>query len=175
MALQVQDFLREYEGRTDEELLRLALERDQLTADANRALSSELSRRGLDGGDRLQEFRAEEEDRRKTLERDTGRLFFPWAQYGFGRWRFCKWDRKPASHPGFEEFTTTVFVVVFGIPLVPTGTFRMRRRKGFGGGQLHVIERLPLNWAQVVMVWAATLSVFLAFGIALRALPLFIR
>jgi hypothetical protein len=47
MALQVQDFLRGYEARTDEELLRLALERDQLTADANLALSSELSRRGL--------------------------------------------------------------------------------------------------------------------------------
>ena len=175
MTLQVQDFLREYESRTDEGLLRLALERDHLTADANLALSSELSRRGLDGGEKLREFRAEEADRRKALERDMGTLVNPWVWNGFGRWRFCKWDRKPASQSGFEEYTTTVFVVAFGIPLVPTGTFRVRGRKRFGGGQMHVIERLPLNWAQVVMVWAATLSAFLAFGIALRAIPLFIR
>lgn len=170
MALQVQDFLRNYENRSDEELLRLELERDQLTPDATLALASELSRRGLTGGEKLREFREEEDDRRKALERDTGTLVNPWIWRGFGRWRFCKWDRKPADQPGFEEFTTTVFVIAFGIPLVPTGTFRMRCRKGFGGGRMHVIERLPLNWAQVVMVWAATLSVFLAIGIALRML-----
>jgi hypothetical protein len=166
-------FSKGVESKTDEELLRLALERDQLTADANLALSSELSRRGLNSEEKLREFRAGGESRRKALDRDIGRLFLTWN--GFGRSRFWKCERRAASDAGLEEFTTTVFVVVLWVPLVPIGTFRVRGRTGFFSGPVHVLERLPLNWAQVVKVWAATLSIFFALAIALRAIPLLLR
>jgi hypothetical protein len=45
--MQIHDFLREYETKSDEELLRVARDIDDLTLEARAALQSELSRRGL--------------------------------------------------------------------------------------------------------------------------------
>jgi len=45
--MQIDDFLREYESKSDEELLRVAHDIDQLTPEARTAIYSELSRRGL--------------------------------------------------------------------------------------------------------------------------------
>ena len=46
--MQVGDFAKEYQSKTDEELLRLAKDSDQLTSEARSYLDSELVRRGID-------------------------------------------------------------------------------------------------------------------------------
>jgi hypothetical protein len=48
--MQIHDFLRIYESKSDEELLLVARDIDDLTIEARAALESELSRRGLDRG-----------------------------------------------------------------------------------------------------------------------------
>ena len=49
--MQIHDFLRVYESKSDEELLLVARDVDDLTDEARAALHSELSRRGLHGAD----------------------------------------------------------------------------------------------------------------------------
>jgi len=53
----------EYREKTDSELLRLAMNREQLTPEANVALSGELARRRIDSGTHLDAARLEEQDR----------------------------------------------------------------------------------------------------------------
>ena len=58
--MQIFDFFKEYEARTDEELLRLSLESDQLTDDANQAWvvgGGGEGRRGRGGDPRLNALR----------------------------------------------------------------------------------------------------------------------
>ena len=75
--MEIQDFARwryrtdlasEYEAKSDEELLRLALESVELTPEANVALSAELSRRKINTREQLDEFQVQEQRRRKKEE-----------------------------------------------------------------------------------------------------------
>jgi hypothetical protein len=45
--MQIQDFVKAYEVKSDEELMQLAAAREQLTPEARLALQSELSRRQI--------------------------------------------------------------------------------------------------------------------------------
>ena len=58
--MQIQELVDEYRKRTDEELLRLAREREQLTPEAISALTDELARRKI-AAERLQSFSKEEQ------------------------------------------------------------------------------------------------------------------
>jgi len=55
-----QELAEHYQALIDEELLRLALDPDQLDPDARIQLQAELARRGIDSSTRLDEFREEE-------------------------------------------------------------------------------------------------------------------
>jgi len=46
--MKVEDFAKEYQAKTDDELLRLAAHSEQLTPEASTSLSRELARRGID-------------------------------------------------------------------------------------------------------------------------------
>jgi len=54
--MQVGDLAGKYQTKTDEELLRLAMDSDQLTADAQAYLTSELAKRGI-GAEQVRAFR----------------------------------------------------------------------------------------------------------------------
>jgi hypothetical protein len=54
--MKMADFAGKYEAKTDEELLRLAMDSDQLTADAQGCLASELAKRGI-SAERVRAFR----------------------------------------------------------------------------------------------------------------------
>ena len=58
--MQIQEIADEYRKKTDEDLLRLARDREQLTAEANSALTDELARRKIAAG-RFKAFSKEEE------------------------------------------------------------------------------------------------------------------
>lgn len=79
--MQIQELADEYRKKTDEDLLRLARDREQLAAEANSALTDELARRKIAAG-RFKAFSKEEErqERKATFRSKRQR-----AQVA-GRW-----------------------------------------------------------------------------------------
>ena len=154
--MEIQDFASEYTTKSNEELLRLALDPTQLTVEANFALSAELRNRGLDVKDQIRKFQQLEDERKQKEELDIGRLWLL-HPYGIGRKRFCEGHYTFDSASGIEEFTTTIFVLLFWLPLIPTRTYRVTREKGVRPIQINAIKKLPLDWGQVMKVWLLTL------------------
>lgn len=156
-----QEIAAEYRDKTDKELLRLALIPDQLTPEANGALAGELARRRIDSAAHLDAARQEEQERRAENEKNLGTLgFIP--HFGVGRMRFGKGDRIYDSAAGLERFKTTVFIVLFWFPLIPTGTYLVERMR-VSPHELTVLEKLPLDWEQILKVWVVAAGSILAF------------
>jgi len=149
--MQYEELVKSYEGKSDEELLRLRLDSEELTAEASAALMGELAKRGI-GRDRIKAFRDLEAKRKEELSRNPGNLFFTF-RLGVGRWHFGKADRVYDSTTGIEQFRTTVFIVLLFFPAIPTGSYLVEKRRGFLSGKLRIIEKLPLDWKQVLKVW----------------------
>jgi hypothetical protein len=61
--MQIGNFAGDYQAKTDEELLRLAMELDQLTSEAQAHLTREFAKRGI-SAEQIRAFREEEELRR---------------------------------------------------------------------------------------------------------------
>jgi hypothetical protein len=169
-AMEIQDLIKEYETKTNEELLRLALDSEQLTPEATTALTNELAKRRLSGTEQLNAFREAEEQRKVEQSRDPGTLFFLHA-YGIGRKRFGKAEYNYSSDTGIERFRTTVFVVLFWLPLIPTGSFLVERKRKFLSNQMIVLEKCPLDWEQVLKVWAVAAASLLTLIWVFKLLP----
>jgi hypothetical protein len=166
----IQEFAEEYRGKTDEELLRLALKPEQLTPEANAVLNDELARRRINNAERLKAFRDEEEQQKEEEQKNPGRLLVL-HPYGIGRMRFGKAERNSNPATGMERFRTTVFLVLFWLPLVPTGTFLVERKRAFFSNEMTVLQRLPLDWEQVLKVWVVASIILLAVIWAFKLLP----
>jgi hypothetical protein len=169
-SVELQELAEEYQRRTDEELLRLAFDRTQLTPEASSILNDELSRRRINTTERLAVFNAEEEQRKEEQRNDAGKLFVI-HPYGVGRKRFGKAERVYNPETGMERFRTTVFVVLFWLPLIPTGTFLVDRERSFLSSQMTVLKRLPLDWEQVLKVWVVASASLLALIWIFKLLP----
>ena len=170
--MEIQDLAEGYRGKTDEELLRLAVSAADLTPEANLMLSNELSRRGINTAERLVPFREEEKKRQEQASKHTGSLFII-HPFGIGHLRFGKADYlyNPAS--GLERFQTTIFVMLFWFPLIPTGTFLIEKKRSFFSRRFTVLKRLPLDWRQVRRVWGVAIGVLFAIVVALGLLLYF--
>jgi hypothetical protein len=169
--VEAQDFGKEYQSKTDEELLRLELVSEQLTPEAKEALKGELSRRLISGTNRLSVFREQESRRKAEQAADPGRLF---SIYGIGRRRFGKAGYFYNAETGIERFTTTVFVVFFHFPLVPTGTYLAERSRGSLSNQITFLEKLPIDWEQILKVWVVAAGSLLALIWVFKLLPRFL-
>ena len=170
--MEIQDLAEEYRGKTDEELLRLALAAADLTPEANLTLSNELSHRGINTAERLAPFREEEKKRQEEASKHTGSLFII-HPFGIGHFRFGKADRVYNPTSGLERFQTTIFIVLFWLPLIPTGTFLIEKKRSFFSQRFTVLRRLPLDWRQVRRVWGVAIGVLLSAIIALGLLLYF--
>jgi hypothetical protein len=159
--MNAQELAEEYRDKTDKELLRLALVREQLTAEAKDVLSSELARRRINSGAHLDVARNEEQERKAENDSSLGTLGFV-PLFGAGRMRFGKADRVSDPETGLERFKTTVFVVLFFFPLIPTGTYLVERDRSLPY-KVNGLERLPLDWVQVLKVWVVAAGSILAF------------
>ena len=166
--MEVQDLAKQYQSKTDEELLRLELASEELTPEANVALRDELAKRQINGTDRLSAFREEETQRQTEQASDPGRLF---TIYSIGRSRFGKGRYDYNSETGMERFATTVFVVFFYFPLIPTGTYLAERKRAFFSNPITFLERLPLDWEQVLKVWVVAAGTLLALIWVFKLLP----
>jgi hypothetical protein len=159
--MHTQALLEQYSTKTDEELFRLAVNREELTEEACAALDQVMQGRGLDKSECLEYARQEEEERKQQLARNPGPLFR--VRGGLiGRDRFGKanYSFDPATR--METFDTTIFILFFWLPLIPTASYRVTRRKEFLSDEFDVIERLPLQWEQVLTIWIVASSIVLA-------------
>ncbi len=167
--MQYEDLAKSYETEPDEELLRLALDSEHLTQEASAVLSGELSRRGISGTERLTAFRDEEEQRKEKLAGNPGSLFLL-HPYGIGRKRLGKAGRIYSPETGVERFRTTVFVVLFWLPLIPTGSYLVERKRKFPSNEMTILKKLPLDWDQVLKVWVVAATILLALILVIKRL-----
>lgn len=168
--VEIQNLVEGYQSKTDEELLRLALHPEQLTPEANTVLNSELARRRIDSTERLKEFREEEEQEERERSKVLLRQFII-HPYGIGRKRFGKAERTHNPETGMEQFRTTLFVVFFYFPLIPTGTFLVERKRAFLSNPMTILEKLPLDWEQALKVWVVASAALLALIWVFKLLP----
>ena len=151
------DFVHAYADKSDDELLRLQLDSKDLTLHASAALMGELARRGIGTEDHLDAFREREKQRKQEQSANPGNLFII-SRLGIGRWYFGKRDRTFDRVRNVERFRTTVFILLLWFPLIPTGSYLIEKRRGFFSNKIKVLSRLPLDWEQVVKVWAVAFS-----------------
>ena len=105
--MDAQALLEQYSAKSDEELFRLSVEREELTDDARTALDQVMRGRGIDKSERIECLRQEEDERKQQLARNPGPLFR--VRGGLiGRDRFGKayYSFDPTSQ--METFDTTV-------------------------------------------------------------------
>lgn len=150
----VGDLKSTYEQFADDELLKLAGEREQLMEDARLALESEMRRRGLVQADILT-FNSEIEQ--AEAERNTADIgvFHP---YGIGKRFYGRQNRFADAMSGTEEYDTTLWVVALWFPLVPLCSVRIRRKTGTVGsflqhGAFEVVQPKPRDWGQIFKTW----------------------
>ena len=127
-GMNVQELGEEYRNKTNKELLRLALRAEQLTQEAQLALTAELATRGINGEANLDAARHEEEQRKAENDRELGTLGFVFP-IGIGRMRFGKANRVYDPETDIESFKTTIFIVLLCFPLIPTGTYLVERKR----------------------------------------------
>jgi len=70
-----------------------------------------------------------------------------------------------------EQFTTTVFIVIFFFPLIPTGTYLAERKRELLSIRPTFLEKLPLDWEQVLKVWVVASGSLLALIWLFKLLP----
>jgi hypothetical protein len=155
------EFLTTYQHMTDGQLLQVANEGD-LIPEAQFALGEELRRRNLKNTD----LPRHKETRHEKLEKETKERWFPLARYrslGFalyGRKFLNDIDRQ-------QNVVVRTRFFVFIIPLIPIASYRFKysgdpRRWFQWKAEYHVLNRVPLNWDEVLFTWAKTAAWMLA-------------
>ena len=153
-----------YKGLTNQELLNLGGE-GGFTDDAEIVFLAELARRKL-GQNAVKRFVAVTERRnlREEVVERGGGYRSPGIQF-FGKSYQSESDKEANIQIRTKWFTMS------GIPLIPIASYRFKCTSGTGkwfpkNTEQRVIERVPLNWAQVVMTWITT-AVLIVGGLLL--------
>ena len=156
-----------YYSKSDDELLLICSEADELTPEAREALKAEMSRRGLTEREAA-DFRKEIEfeKRREAKQKERQRLM------GNGRSWFGKANVVCQPVSNRERFETTFFITFIYLPVVPLGSYRIERLKRGWREKIILFEKLALNWEQVLRAWVITGLVALA---AMWALKVWVR
>jgi hypothetical protein len=95
-------------------------------------------------------------------ERTLGKLGV-FHLFGVRRIRLGNADRVYDPETGLERFRTTVFIVLFCFPLIPTGTYLVERKRRGSPDELKVLEKLRLDWEQILKIWVVAAGSILAF------------
>lgn len=165
----------DYSSLSDDEVLRLATRPQDLTDEARSLLDAELSQRNLNAHD-VETCRAvvTEFERSEALK-----VAVPFTTRGMGRKFFGKSNYQYDSISNSEEFDTTLWFVLLMFPLIPLGTYRIRRRRRenwwdrlFADNKFEVSEKLSRNWQQIALTWLK--AVLVVIGIRL-SLPLLLE
>lgn len=151
----------DYSDKTDDELLALASDVEDLTPEARSVLVAELKGRSLNAPSRVEELK--EEQQQYELNDDVDRAHQPLI-YGCGRRIFGRTNVETVGTG--QEYDATIFAVVARFPLVPLGTYRFSN----DGDCEHVVQKKELNWSQVALVWAKGLAIVLGIMILIPLL-----
>jgi hypothetical protein len=149
--------------------MRLALERDQLTEEAQLALEVEICTRRISPID-LASFRTESLATQAEQDRNVGPIT---TSAHIGK-RF--FGRKNLSHDPrlrTEEFDTTLWFFALWFPIFPVGSYRIRRlyHRRFHFCQsdvFHVLKKYEArDWEQILSTWIKAMLVvlLLRFGV----------
>ncbi len=159
--MHIQDLTWEYQSKSDEELLRLATEPDQLTADARTVLAGELARRQIDGVERLKHFQEEEQQGRRTVEQPAAHKIVS-SLYDWHVSRFIK-DVLRLYHSHFWFFVKLV------APAVVVGYIAIF---GARSEAREIIRQLPSGFTlmshrtEIIELWLVNISGYLASWLA---------
>lgn len=120
----MKNFAMEYQALTDDEVLRIAADRENLVDEARQAIDMEMHRRNLTAND-MGQYQSHIE--KAAMQQQVGNLPFL-IPYGIGKKLFGKRARTVDPKAIWEEFDTTLWIVLFWVPLIPVTTYRIRRR-----------------------------------------------
>ena len=154
--MRYEDFAGSFERKSDEELLRLEMESGSLTPEATATLTNELAKRRINSAERISAFRDGEKRREEAQSKNPGNLFLHF-RFGIGRWYLGKAERVRDPNTGTERFKTTVFILLLWFPLIPTGSYLVEKQRGVGSRGITILKKLPLDWKQVLRVWAVAI------------------
>jgi len=146
----------DYHHLTDDELLHIAEDRNNLTDEARLALDTELNSRKLTSAD-IDTYRVGREEAEKADQLQRARTTYSFNR-GITKEFFGKANRRRDPSGAFEEYESTLWFVVFWFPLFPIGTFTLRRdiKRWLGiewKGSEVALERHPRNWEQILLTW----------------------
>jgi hypothetical protein len=159
----------EYQRLSQDELLHLAEEKDQLTDEARLALDAELHRRKVTSSDvDFHRIEFDAADKADKLKRATPDLIL---YGGLGKRFLGKANRHRDPGRMFEQYETTLWFVVLWFPVFPIATFTVRRELERWLGMLVAsdavaLDRHPRNWEQILLTWVKAASVLLAVRLA---------
>ena len=152
-----------YKTLTDQELLNLGRQ-GGFTEEAEQVLRKELSRRNLGPHDVKQYTAATE---RSSLQDEVVERGGGYRRIGlqfFGKSYLNESDRRANIQIWTKWFT------IGGIPLIPIASYRFKCASSSGkrlptNMQQRVIDRVPLSWSQVFIVWIKTAIITVGVGL----------
>ena len=158
-----------YQNLKDDEVLQIAVEREQLTDDARLALDAELSRRKISAVD-VESRRVETAEAEHTEKLRLWKIGYI-AHWGLGKKSLGKTNRRLDPGGAFEEYDTTVWFAVLWFPVFPIATYTVRRNLERWRGLVFrsdevAIERHPRNWEQILLTWVKCAGLLLATRLA---------
>jgi hypothetical protein len=147
---------RNYEQMSDGDLMRIAIDRAELTPEALAALEAQLSARGL-GEAQQREFASTYRAQVAAEEREqvskSVRNFQ--SRRGIGTAFYGRRDLKEMNNR--EQYQATRWFCIFWIPLIPLGTYIVHRTTTTWLGlfdDVRTLRKVPLDWEQVFKTWA---------------------
>lgn len=153
----MKNFAIEYQALSDDEILLIAADRENLVDEARQAIDMEMHRRNLTSSD-ISQYQGHIE--KAGIHQQVGNLPFL-VPYGLGKILFGKRARMIDPQGMWEEFDTTLWVVIFWMPLIPVSTYRIRRRVSkfslLGPWRMNTFEALSrrgVDWPMVLTTWA---------------------
>ena len=153
----MKNFAIEYQALADDEILRIAADRENLVDEARQAIDMEMHRRNLTPSD-IEQYQTHIE--KAEMQEQVGNLPFL-IPYGIGKKLFGKRARMVDLKGIWEEFDTTLWVVIFWVPLIPVTTYRIRCRVSklsllgpWGLSKFEALSRRRLDWRMVLTTWA---------------------
>jgi hypothetical protein len=162
-----------YQNLTSDELLHLATEEAQLTNEARLALEAELSRRRISQSDvhsYVVEVEAADKAEKLRIASQFTRKGFLEGR-GWGRYFLGKTKRRRDPSGSFELYESTLWFLVFWLPIYPIASFTVRRNlrqwlgMEFGADQI-ALERHKRNWEQILLTWVKASAVLLLLRLA---------
>jgi|GEM_PF-2401504 len=151
-----------YESLSDDQVLKLAGEKDQLLDEAQLALDKEIKRRNMTVA-HIDEYK--NALRLATLRQQIGKLY---TIRSIGKKFFGIDNYISDEQAQREEFDTTLWFLILWFPVIPVMTVRIRKeispRSLFWAWKTYdfvALEKKSHNWFQICKTWSIALGVLL--------------